>query len=452
MTRPRRKFICQSCGYESAKWLGRCPDCGQWNSFAEEIDSPAVAGHAPARTGEPPVAIGRVPLADCQRYASGFGELDRVLGGGVVPGSLVLVGGDPGIGKSTLLLQLSHQVSEKYGPVLYVSGEESAAQTRLRADRLGTLSENLFVHAETNLDVIGGYLESIRPRMAVIDSIQTVYQPDLAPAPGSVTQVREGAARLLRIAKSGGTAIFIVGHVTKSGALAGPRILEHIVDTVLYFEGERHHDFRILRAVKNRFGSTNEVGLFRMSDRGLEEVVNPSELFLAERPLGAAGSVAVSSLEGTRPLVVELQALVASSGFGTPRRTATGLDYNRVSLIIAVLERRVGLALGNQDAYLKIAGGARIDEPAVDLGIALAIASSYRDVPADPKTVVMGEVGLAGEVRAISRLEERIREAEKLGFARCLVPRSNVRAGDRWARIEVCGVDTVEQGIELALS
>jgi len=450
-------FFCQECGHESPRWMGKCPGCGAWNSLVEEpvvrATPAARAGISPGLSaGDKPVSIAHVEVEDAPRFPTGSGELDRVLGGGVVPGSFVLVGGDPGIGKSTILLQLAARVAAEHGTVLYISGEESARQLRLRADRLGTLNDRLLVLAETNLDAIEQHTLAVRPVMLIVDSIQTVFKPDLPSAPGSVTQVREGAAHLLRIAKAHGIAVFIVGHVTKEGSLAGPRVLEHIVDTVLYFEGERHAQFRVLRAVKNRFGSTNEIGLFEMRDAGLFEVDNASQLFLAERPLGVSGSVVVPSLEGTRPLLVEVQALVSASTFVSPRRTADGIDLNRVQLIIAVLEKRVGLLLGNHDAYVKVAGGVRIAEPAVDMGLAVALASSFRDQAPDRRTVVIGEVGLAGEVRAVSRVEQRIREAEKMGFTRVVLPQANLRTLTSKSSIELVGVETVMEGLEAALN
>ncbi|HEY8347985.1 MAG TPA: DNA repair protein RadA [Symbiobacteriaceae bacterium] len=456
MARARTVFICQECGHEAPRWLGRCPACGTWNSMVEEVVTPPSqvgrGGISPGTAaGEKPVAISAVPVQDTSRCSSGIGELDRVLGGGIVTGSLVLVGGDPGIGKSTLLLQLAAAVARNYGTVLYVSGEESARQVRLRADRLGTLSDRLLVLGETNILSIERQALSLSPRLLIVDSIQTVYNPDLPSAPGSVTQVRECAALLLRLAKSTGIAVFIVGHVTKEGSLAGPRVLEHIVDTVLYFEGERHASFRVLRAVKNRFGSTNEVGLFEMRDVGLVEVPNPSELFLSQRPRDVAGSVVVPSLEGTRPLLVEVQALVSASTFVSPRRTAEGIDLNRLQLLIAVLEKRVGLLLGNHDAYVKVAGGVRVTEPAVDLGLAVALASSFRDQPADARAVIFGEVGLAGEVRAVSRADQRIREAEKMGFTRVILPRANLKNLGIRTAVELVGVETVMEGLEAAL-
>jgi DNA repair protein RadA/Sms len=456
MAKAKLLYVCQECGHESPRWAGRCPGCETWNSIVQEMQpstSTQRSGISPGlSSGEKPVAIGAVDVEDAPRFVTGFGELDRVLGGGVVPGSVVLVGGDPGIGKSTILLQLAASIAAGQGLVLYVSGEESARQLRLRADRLETLSDRLFVLSETNMDLIEQHSLHMRPVLLVVDSIQTVFRPEIPSAPGSVTQVREAAAQLLRLAKTQGIAVFIVGHVTKDGSLAGPRVLEHIVDTVLYFEGERHASFRILRAVKNRFGSTNEIGLFEMRDVGLVEVANPSELFLSERPLGVAGSVVVPSLEGTRPLLVEVQALVSATTFVSPRRTADGIDLNRVQLLIAVLEKRVGLLLGNHDAYVKVAGGVRISEPAVDLGLAVALASSFRDQPPDPRTVVIGEVGLAGEVRAVSRAEQRIREAEKMGFSRVVLPQSNLKKLGFRTEMRLIGVETVTEGLEATLN
>jgi DNA repair protein RadA/Sms len=456
MAKAKTLFICQECGQESPRWLGKCPGCGNWNTLVEEVVAPAPAGRpgiSPGlSTGDKPVPIGTVQAEDTPRFPTGLGELDRVLGGGIVPGSFVLVGGDPGIGKSTILLQLAAQVAQSYGTVLYVSGEESARQVRMRADRLASLSDRLYVVSETNLETIEQHTLQLRPQMLIVDSIQTVFRPDLPSAPGSVTQVREGAAQLLRLAKTHGIAVFIVGHVTKEGSLAGPRVLEHIVDTVLYFEGERHASFRVLRAVKNRFGSTNEIGLFEMRDAGLVEVLNASELFLSERPLDVSGSIVVPSMEGTRPLLVEVQALVGASTFVTPRRTADGIDLNRVQLLVAVLEKRVGLLLGNHDAYVKVAGGVKVAEPAVDLGLAAALASSFRDQPPDPRTVVIGEVGLAGEVRAVSRMEQRIREAEKMGFRRAVLPQGNLKNLGFKSSLELIGVETVMEGLEAVLN
>lgn len=379
-------------------------------------------------------------------------ELNRVLGGGMVPGSLVLVGGDPGIGKSTLMLQACHQFARKGHTVLYISGEESVKQTKLQADRFGIQSDQLYVLAETDLGMITQAIKDIQPQFLVIDSIQTMYRDEIASAPGSVTQVRECTSELMRIAKTAGIGTFIIGHVTKEGSIAGPRLLEHMVDAVLYFEGERHHTFRILRAVKNRFGSTNEIGVFEMAESGLREVSNPSEIFLEERATGASGSTVVASMEGTRPVLVEVQALVTPTSFGNPRRMATGIDHNRVSLLMAVLEKRVGLLLQNQDAYLKAAGGVRLDEPAVDLSIAVSIVSSFRDQPANPGDIVIGEVGLTGEVRRVTRIEQRVREAAKLGFSRAVISEKNLGGWQAPEGITVVGVSTIHEALEEALS
>lgn len=454
MPKSKSVFFCRECGYESAKWLGRCPGCGQWNTFVEErvVEEPKSPKNRPPIVhsgGAQPIA--EVALDEEVRLTTGLGELDRVLGGGIVPGSLVLVGGDPGIGKSTLLLQAANAVCNRYGPVLYVSGEESTRQVRMRAERLGTLNSSLYVACETDLDTIRDQAEQLKPHLLIIDSIQTMHLPELASAPGSVSQVREGTAFLTQLAKGWGLPVMIVGHVTKEGAIAGPRVVEHMVDTVLYFEGDRYDEYRVLRAVKNRFGSTNEIGIFKMEERGLSEVASPSEVFLAERASGSPGSVVVASVEGTRSVLVELQALVSPSGFGYPRRVVEGIDNNRVALVIAVLERRVGLQLGNQDAYLKVTGGISVEEPAADLGVAIAIASSFRGAPVDPGLCAVGEVGLAGEVRGVARLEQRIREAARMGFRTCLVPASGAPTLTAEAGISTIGVRTVAEAIDVAL-
>jgi DNA repair protein RadA/Sms len=433
--------------------MGRCPACSAWNTLVEEIKGREDAGPGSERNGlsagAAPVPLSEASLVDEPRFPTAIREFDRVLGGGVVPGSLVLVGGDPGIGKSTLLLQVAQGLAAGGHKILYVSGEESVQQVRLRAERLGVTSAEVYLATETDVTLIESFLDKVKPSAAVIDSIQTLFRPDISAAPGSVSQVRECAAQLLRLAKSRNIAVFLVGHVTKSGEIAGPRVLEHVVDTVLYFEGERHTSYRILRAVKNRFGSTHEVGIFEMRDRGLAEVTNPSELFLAERPTGASGSVVVPLLEGTRPLLVEIQALVGSANFmGNPRRLATGLDYNRVSIILAVLEKRTGLALGSQDVYVNVAGGVRVEEPGADLGLAVAIASSLRNVAVDPRVVVLGEVGLAGEVRGVSRVDHRVAEAAKLGFTAGIVPRANLKGLDAPAGFKIIGVDEVGAALE----
>ncbi|MWC28339.1 DNA repair protein RadA [Paenibacillus sp. MMS18-CY102] len=455
MAKIKVKFACMECGTESPKWLGKCPGCGAWNSMVEEketvVKTTGAAGAAVFQTKEKPRSIIHIESDQEPRIDTKLGELNRVLGGGVVPGSLILVGGDPGIGKSTLLLQASHSLAASGMRILYISGEESVRQTRLRADRLGSLSEQLYVLCETNVESIREAIESVEPALVVIDSIQTVFDPNVQSAPGSVAQVRECTSHFMRIAKIKGIATVLVGHVTKEGAIAGPRMLEHMVDCVLYFEGERHHTYRLLRAVKNRFGSTNEIGIFEMGESGLREVANPSELFLSERPLGVAGSTVVASMEGTRPVLVELQALVASTNFPSPRRMSAGIDHHRMALIIAVLEKRMGMFLQNQDAYLNVAGGVKLDEPAVDLAAAVSIASSFRDAPTRPFDVIFGEVGLTGEVRAVSRAEQRVREAEKLGFKRVIMPENSLKGWKPPSNIEIIGVSTVAEALRAAL-
>jgi DNA repair protein RadA/Sms len=454
MAKAKTKFCCSECGYETPKWLGKCPGCQSWNSFVEELETVVKTqgmNSSITRTREKATSIVQIESGREPRILLQNRELNRVLGGGIVPGSLILVGGDPGIGKSTLLLQTSHELTLKGLKVLYISGEESARQTKLRADRLRALSESLFVLCETNLEIIEEAIEDLSPDFLVMDSIQTVYHPGITSAPGSVSQVRECTGHFMRIAKVKGIAIVLVGHVTKEGAIAGPRLLEHMVDCVLYFEGERHHSYRLLRAVKNRFGSTNEIGIFEMNENGLKEVGNPSELFLSERPLGVAGSTVLASMEGTRPVLVELQALVSSTNFPSPRRMCTGIDYNRLSLIIAVLEKRVGLFLQNQDAYLNVAGGVKLDEPAVDLAAAVSITSSFRDQPTRPFDVVFGEIGLTGEVRAVSRVDQRVREAQKLGFKRVILPEKSLKGWHPPEGIEVIGVSTVSEALSVAL-
>ncbi len=455
MAKRKTKFVCQECGYESTKWMGKCPGCQNWNSMVEEFEEQqnkkrgfVTSGASSSKKPQPITTIER-DLE--QRLSTNMIELNRVLGGGIVPGSLVLVGGDPGIGKSTLLLQVSAKLAQNNHKVLYISGEESVKQTKIRADRLNVTSDNLYVLAETDLEFIEKAIEEIHPALVIIDSIQTVYMADVTSAPGSVSQVRESTSALMRIAKTKGIAIFIVGHVTKQGAIAGPRLLEHMVDSVLYFEGERHHTFRILRAVKNRFGSTNEIGIFEMKEEGLEEVLNPSEIFLEERSEGTSGSVVVASMEGTRTVLVEIQALISPTTFGNPRRMATGIDHNRVSLLMAVLEKRVGLLLQNQDAYLNVAGGVRLDEPAIDLGIAICIASSFRDQPTNPTDVAIGEIGLTGEVRRVSRIEQRVLEAAKLGFKRVIVPEQNLGGWTIPSGITVLGVSTVREALDILM-
>lgn len=445
-------YVCQSCGSQSPRWMGKCPDCGAWNTMVEELmEKPRDIGSAKRSGGSEPLLLGEIQSRDEDRFVTKIGELDRVLGGGIVSGSVVLIGGDPGIGKSTLVLQMLRQVSELRGTALYVTGEESPAQIKMRAQRLGVKAEHLYVLAETQLDEIIRAADGLQPQVLVIDSVQTMFTAELPSAPGSVGQVREVSARLMIHAKRTGMPTFLIGHVTKDGAIAGPRVLEHIVDTVLYFEGDKGHSFRILRAVKNRFGSTNEIGVFEMKESGLAEVSNPSEIFLAERPADATGSVVVSSLEGTRPILAELQALVAPSKLAMPRRTCIGVDFNRVSLLLAVLEKRVGMHLMGMDVFVNIVGGLKIDEPAIDLGVIAAVASSFREKPINAQTVVMGEVGLAGEVRAISQAEARLKDAAKLGFTRCVLPALNVERLEKTPalkKMELMGVRTVDEAME----
>lgn len=455
MVKRKTAFCCQECGYDSPKWLGRCPGCGAWNSMVEETirTSPVRAGLGSAAgpaDGQSPVPIAEVAVADVPRFSTGSGELDRVLGGGVIPGSMVLIVGDPGVGKSSLTLKNCAYIA-KQGKVLYVTGEESVRQVRMRADRLGAIHEHLYVLSETNLEVIEQQTLKIKPELLVIDSIQTMFRPELHSAPGSVSQVRESAVQLLRLAKNNAIAIFVVGHVTKDGTLAGPRVLEHIVDTVLYFEGERNAQFRVLRAVKNRFGSTNEIGLFEMRGEGLVDVPDASKLFLSERPMDVPGSVVIPTVEGTRPLLVEIQALVSDSPFMPPRRTADYVDIKRIQLLLAVLEKRVGMLLGTSDVYVKIAGGIKVDEPAVDLGLILALASSFRNRSTAAGTVIIGEVGLAGEVRAVSQVEVRLREAAKMGFRRIILPKGNLKNLPDIAAVELIGVETVAEALEAGL-
>lgn len=446
--RIKTKYLCQECGQQSARWLGRCPGCGAWNSLVEEAVNIRAAGPS-SLSGDVPRPVTEVPALEEERFSTGLGEMDRVLGGGLVPGSLVLLGGDPGIGKSTLLLQVSQLISRRM-QALYVSGEESTRQVRLRADRLGELSPGLLLVSETDIDIMERHLRELSPPVAVIDSIQTMYKSDLGSAPGSVGQVRECAAQLMRLAKTTGITIFLVGHVTKEGVIAGPRVLEHMVDTVLYLEGDRHQFFRILRCVKNRFGSTNEIGIFEMSGSGLLEVTNPSALFLIQRRQGSVPGCAVAAaLEGTRPLLVEIQALVSPTGYGVPRRMTAGVDYNRVALIAAVLEKRVGLNLGSHDIYVNAVGGVKLDEPAVDLAIACALASSFRDTPVDNGMALAGEIGLTGELRPVTGVEKRVKEAFKLGFNSFLL--SGQSAVNHAGETGILAADTLAEALELAL-
>ncbi|KMZ52517.1 DNA repair protein RadA [Dorea sp. D27] len=437
-------FFCQNCGHEESKWLGQCPACREWNTFVEEKVASVKQGNARQLKEADVVALSGVSTEEQDRVRTGIDELDRVLGGGIVPGSLVLVGGDPGIGKSTLLLQVCQKLSEDK-EILYISGEESLAQIKLRANRMGEFKDNLLLLCETNLELIRSVIEKRRPQLAVIDSIQTMYSEEVTSAPGSVSQVRESTNVFMQLAKGLGISIFIVGHVTKEGTVAGPRVLEHMVDTVLYFEGDRHASYRILRGVKNRFGSTNEIGVFEMRQDGLQEVANPSEYMLSGRPENSAGSVVACSMEGTRPILIEIQALVCQSNFGMPRRTAAGTDYNRVNLLMAVLEKRVGLSMSSYDAYVNIAGGIKMNEPAIDLGIVMALVSSYKNRPMDEKMIVFGEVGLSGEVRAVNMPEQRVAEAKKLGFETCVLPEVSREMVREVKGIRIVGVKTINE-------
>ena len=441
-------FFCQNCGYESVKWMGQCPGCQQWNTFVEESVTEASSGKKQQRSRKQPVSLAEIQTEKEERTATGIGELDRVLGGGIVGGSLVLVGGDPGIGKSTLLLQVCRLLSLAGKKVLYISGEESLRQIKLRAPRLGSFNDNLLLLCETNLTDIREEAQKQKPEIMVIDSIQTMYNEDVSSAPGSVSQVRESTGMLLQIAKGMGISVFIVGHVTKDGSVAGPRVLEHMVDTVLYFEGDRHASYRILRSVKNRFGSTNEIGVFEMRGDGLAEVRNPSEFMLSGKPQGASGSIVACSMEGTRPILIEVQALVCRSSFGIPRRTAAGTDFNRVNLLMAVLEKRGRMNLSECDAYVNIAGGIKMTEPALDLAILLAVASSYRDIVIPDRVVAFGEVGLSGEVRAVSMAQQRVREAKKLGFETVILPRVCENTVGEAEGVELVFVSTIAEAVE----
>jgi DNA repair protein RadA/Sms len=446
-------YVCQNCGHQSRKWLGKCPDCGEWNSLVEERARAVSKAEAGARArlsfrDAKPIAYGEIESQDDARVSSGITEFDRVLGGGIVPGSLVLIGGDPGIGKSTLLLEVADKLSAQGQRVLYVSGEESERQIKMRGERLGIEAANLFLLPETNLEAILDEVERSVPGAVIVDSIQTVFSSKIESAPGSVSQVREVAGQFLMLAKGRGVPVFLIGHVTKEGAIAGPKALEHIVDTVLYFEGERHHNHRVVRATKNRFGAANELGVFEMTGEGLKPVANPSEMFLKERPENVAGSIVTACMEGTRPVLVEVQALVAGSKYGTGRRMAQGLDANRVALLIAMLEKRVGLSLMGDDVFVNVAGGLEIDEPAADLGVVAAIASSFKNRPIDPQTAVFGEVGLTGEVRGALQAQARAREAQALGFKKLVLPASNAEGLQRLLGLRVVGVRSVEEALD----
>ena len=447
-------FFCKECGFESPKWLGQCPGCKEWDSFVEEPVVKTAAGRSVTVTEHrEPSKLSEIVTNDEVRTLTGIGELDRVLGGGIVTGSLVLVGGDPGIGKSTLLLQMCKQLAEAGKDVLYVSGEESVKQIKMRADRLGTFQKELFLLSETDLDIVTEVIGRKKPEIVIIDSIQTMYREGIGSAPGSVSQVRETTSTLMRLAKSLPVSIFIVGHVTKEGVVAGPRVLEHMVDTVLYFEGDGGASYRFLRGVKNRFGSTDEIGVFEMRGNGLVEVPNPSEYMLAGKPKQAPGSIVVCSIEGTRPILIEVQALVCQTNFNMPRRTSTGTDYNRVNLLMAVIEKRMGVRMGDCDAYINVAGGMRIHEPALDLGIILALLTSYRNQSLDDETICFGEVGLAGEVRAVNMAEQRVLEAAKLGFKRCILPKVNCRqlalTKEQTRGLELVGIESIHELLEV---
>ena len=447
-------FFCKECGFESPKWLGQCPGCKEWDSFVEEPVVKTAAGRSVTVTEHrEPSKLSEIVTNDEVRTLTGSGELDRVLGGGIVTGSLVLVGGDPGIGKSTLLLQMCKQLAEAGKDVLYVSGEESVKQIKMRADRLGTFQKELFLLSETDLDIVTEVIGRKKPEIVIIDSIQTMYREEIGSAPGSVSQVRETTSTLMRLAKSLPVSIFIVGHVTKEGVVAGPRVLEHMVDTVLYFEGDGGASYRFLRGVKNRFGSTDEIGVFEMRGNGLVEVPNPSEYMLAGKPKQAPGSIVVCSIEGTRPILIEVQALVCQTNFNMPRRTSTGTDYNRVNLLMAVIEKRMGVRMGDCDAYINVAGGMRIHEPALDLGIILALLTSYRNQSLDDETICFGEVGLAGEVRAVNMAEQRVLEAAKLGFKRCILPKVNCRqlalTKEQTRGLELVGIESIHELLEV---
>lgn len=453
MAKIKSKYVCQSCGYESLRWIGKCPECDDWNTFVEEIEDKKSKHDLfiIEKEVQKPVPINKLEINEQERFSTCINELDRVLGGGVVRGSLILAGGDPGIGKSTLLIQVAENVAKSGKRVLYASGEESIYQIKMRAKRLNIESENLYIFAENNLDIIEKQIDNIKPEMIIVDSIQTVYSPQITSTPGSVSQIKEGTSRFMKISKKVGISTFIVGHVTKEGSLAGPKILEHMVDAVLYFEGERYNTYRMIRAVKNRFGSTNELGVFEMRDKGLIEVENPSKILISEKPKGVSGSIIVATIEGTRPMLVELQALVCPTSFGIPKRAATGVDYNRVSLIMAVIEKRAGMQIQNQDIYINVVGGIRLNEPAIDLGIVISIASSFRDIEINEKTVAIGEVGLTGEIRGVSFIEKRIAECKKLGFNRIIIPKSNVKGLENMDDIKIIGVENVREALDFVL-
>ena len=446
MAKPSTVFVCSNCGNESSKWFGRCPACNEWNTCYEEKINLKSSGKSASKKTATTVKLDDVKKQDIVRTKTGFDELDRVLGGGLVKGSLTLLGGEPGIGKSTLILQICDKIKGE-GQVLYVSGEESAQQIKIRADRLGIKNNDIVFLGETDIDVIEDAILKTNPKLVIIDSIQTMYSDEITSGPGSVSQVREITARIMKMCKQEEITTIIIGHVTKDGNIAGPRVLEHMVDTVLYLEGERYFAYRILRGVKNRFGSTNEIGMFEMNDIGMCEIDNPSSVLLSEKNENVAGSIVVASIEGTRPILVELQALTATSVFGMPRRTANGIDYNRLTLLIAVLEKRTGLPLGNQDVYLNIVGGIKINEPALDLGIILAVSSSFKNIPIPNDVIAIGEVGLTGEVRSVNQIEKRIKEAEKLGFKKCIIPESNKKLLKDTYKLDIIGVQNISEAM-----
>ena len=450
MSKIKTKYICQNCGYSSLRWSGKCPECGNWSSMSEEIvtsDKRKISsGNVKISNGSYNL-ISEITSENEERTHTHITELDRVLGGGIVKGSVILIGGDPGIGKSTLMLQIADKIKDK--KILYVSGEESAAQIKMRADRLKFHLQNFYILSETNLDIIQAVIEKELPDIVVVDSIQTVSRPELESAPGTVTQLRESTALLMYLSKKSGVSVFIVGHITKEGIIAGPKVLEHMVDVVLQFEGERTHSYRILRGIKNRFGSTNEIGIFEMTDEGLKEVLNPSEVFLSQRNYGASGCVISASLEGTRPVLIEVQALATSTSYGIPQRTSMGYDYKKLNIIIAVIEKKLGLFLNKSDIFLNIAGGLKIDEPAIDLAVAMGIYSSFRDIPVDSDTVVLGEIGLSGEVRTISYIEKRITEASKLGFKKIIIPKGNLKnLNIKKFQVDVTGVEKIKDAMD----
>ena len=441
-------FVCNECGYESVKWMGKCPACNSWNTFFEEkISTKVESGKREKKIQEAPKPLNSFVGQDAQRTSTGYAELDRVLGGGLVKGSLVLVGGEPGIGKSTLILQLCDKVKGE-GKVLYVSGEESAEQIKLRADRLNIKNDDILFLGETDIDIIDQNIEELNPKLVIIDSMQTMYSEDISSAPGSVSQVREITSRIMKICKARKITTIIIGHVTKDGNIAGPRVLEHMVDTVLYIEGERYFSYRMIRGVKNRFGSTNEVGMFEMQEKGMVEITNPSSILISEREDNPSGSVVVATVEGTRPLLVELQALVTQSVFGLPRRTANGIDYNRLTLLVAVMEKKAGFMLGNQDVYLNVVGGLKVNEPALDLGIILSTASSFKNVSIPKGVIALGEVGLTGEVRTINMMEKRLKEAERLGFKKCIIPENNKKLLKESYKLDIIGVKNINEAMK----